>query len=197
VIALRWFFLVIYGFFIQGKLGGIVVQRIYKLILAVVCVLTLNASPAFADKTQAQMEAQQQAYFDEAQQLCDPDPSEECSSLGSRYQTLGIQYQKGYGRPVDKTKARGFYAKACDEGYLLACDFLATMLYSGEGGPIDKIQARSLFTKGCDRNDAKGCLFLGVMFAKGEGGHVDIASAKNYFTKACTLGVKAACTVKL
>jgi uncharacterized protein len=183
------------GFTEDQKQEGFVVQQFYKLLFTLVCAFALHISPAFADKTQAQIEfdAEQQAYddveFDKAQQACDGGSAEGCSSLG-------IIYQTGDGRPVDKAKARVFYAKACDGGYFLVCDLLATMLYSGDGGPVDKIQARSLFTKGCDRNEATGCLFLGVMFAKGEGGHADIASAKNYFTKACTLGLKEACKAK-
>lgn len=74
------------------------------------------------------------------QKACDAGQARGCSNLGA-------MYLRGYGTPVDKTRAEKLFGEACERGDAGACFNQASMYTSTVGVGIDMARARQLFDK--------------------------------------------------
>lgn len=90
---------------------------------------------------------------------------------------LGEIYQNGNGLPQDYAKARLWYGKAADQGYLAAMENLANMYYLGEGGPQDDVMAAAWVQKAADYDDGQAEASLGQMYEDGTGVSRDLVQA--------------------
>jgi hypothetical protein len=99
----------------------------------------------------------------------------------------------GEGGLADAAKARGLFEKACQGGFLRACESLGGAWLRGEGGPVDAIQARAWLKKACDGDLGPSCVALEVMNGKGLGGPVDPAIRAALIQKICERGPAWAC----
>ena len=90
---------------------------------------------------------------------------------------LGDVYQYGNGLPKDYAKARFWYGKAADQGYLAAMENLANMDYLGKGGPQDDVSAAKWLQKAADYGDGEAQAALGQMYEDGTGVRRDLVQA--------------------
>ncbi|WP_443750646.1 tetratricopeptide repeat protein [Asticcacaulis solisilvae] len=90
---------------------------------------------------------------------------------------LGDIYHYGNGLPKDYAKARLWYGKAADQGYLAAMENLANMNYLGEGGAPDDVTAVSWLQKAADYGDGEAQAALGQMYEDGTGVRRDLVQA--------------------
>jgi hypothetical protein len=106
---------------------------------------------------------------------------------------VGFAYDSGHGRPLDKPKARTFYATGAALGELGACKNLARMEINGEGGPVDHADAARWLEKAAEAKDAQSCMRLAVMCHNGDGVAQDEQRAVALLQEACSLGLSEAC----
>jgi hypothetical protein len=85
------------------------------------------------------------------------------------------------------------YGRACDQGWMTACERLGLAYLEGQGAPHDPQQAATLFEKACAGAVPTACASLGYQFRQGIGVLADEARSINYLKKACGLGMAAAC----
>jgi TPR repeat protein len=106
---------------------------------------------------------------------------------------LGYAWDSGHGRPVDKARARQFYAQGAVLGDVAAWKTLARMLLAGEGGPADHAAAAGWLQKAADAQDGPSCLNLARLYHTGDGVPPDEKQAQALLEKACELGEQPAC----
>lgn len=98
----------------------------------------------------------------------------------------------GKGPVVTRTSLE-LYEKACQQGWMAACENAATYYARGEGTPRDPARAVFEFDKACTGGEPTACSSVGAMYSNGYGVVKDDGRAIAYFTKACKLGVEDAC----
>ncbi len=112
---------------------------------------------------------------------------------GQSFYLVGLAYETGRGRPVDKQKARVLYFRGYELGELGACKNLARMQLSGDGGPMDHAGAAQSLEKASEARDALSCQYLAFMYHQGDGVPRDEKRALALLKKACELGSAQAC----
>jgi TPR repeat protein len=114
--------------------------------------------------------------------------------------SMGVQFEYGYGASPDSTIASGFYARACDANYAQGCTNLAWLYSLGRGVPRDTQQAMLLFTRAfdssrvaCRHGDGHGCLMAGEFMLRGDVSPKDEDGAVAMFKLACDQGEPKGC----
>ena len=106
---------------------------------------------------------------------CDDGDMKGCSSLGRAYQWgLGIN-------EVPK-KAKMYYEKACNNGYMFSCMYLADLAMPKAYKNNDYSVVLALETKACDGGISTACNYLGNYFEK-----IDSSKALSYYKKGCMM----------
>jgi len=85
------------------------------------------------------------------------------------------------------------YGRACDQGWMTACERLGLAYLEGQGAPHDPQQAATLFEKACAGAVPTACASLGYQFRQGIGVLADQVRSIKYLKKACGLDMAAAC----
>jgi TPR repeat protein len=101
---------------------------------------------------------------------------------------VGLAYETGRSRPLDKFKARAFYAQGAALGDLRACQNLARMEYNGEGGAVDHAGAARWWEKLPEGKNVDICLRLAWMYHSGDGVPQNEQQAITLLEKARDLG---------
>ncbi len=138
----------------------------------------------------------------------------------------GLMFEHGQGVPVDLSRARKLYARACTEDDLEGCVHLGVATLA-EHGAVSEVEdglrracardvargcttlaqalprgvdedddIESLLEHACRLDDAHGCRMLGVHLER-EMGRADLLAAQRAFDKACTLGDSAGCDARV
>jgi TPR repeat protein len=109
--------------------------------------------------------------------------------------SLGDVHAEGAGVPVDEARAKEFYNRAGNAGFLKErAARLARMYRSPEGVLNDAGEAAALFEQAAALGDVRSVISLGSMFAEGAGVEPDEVKAKELFDLAATKGLKAEAT---
>jgi TPR repeat protein len=95
--------------------------------------------------------------------------------------------------PVVVRTSLELYERACQQGWMGACEHAARYYARGEGTPRDPARAVFEFDKACTGGEPTACSSVGAMYMNGFGVARDDAQAMAYFAKACTLGLDDAC----
>ena len=107
----------------------------------------------------------------------------------SDYSTL-LQEGKG---PIDDRAPIDVYARACNQGWMSACEALAFAHLRGRGTALAADRALGEFDKACAGGLATACSNAGLMLENADGVSKDRARALVYLTRACDLGFAEAC----
>jgi len=86
-------------------------------------------------------------------------------------------------------QARNFFAQACDNEDMRACNYLGYLYARGLGGPRDLAKAREIYQRACEKNTLSSCASLGSLY-EDAGNH---GEARKYFQRACNGGVAEGC----
>ena len=125
-------------------------------------------------------------YFKKA---CDYDGASSCH-------LLALAYINGApGLQNDEKKGANLLKKACDLGFIPACNDYGETLRFGTGVKKDPQSAAQLFKKACDAKFAPACGNLAFMHFYGENGAKDEKKAVELLRKSCKFGSKKACEI--
>jgi TPR repeat protein len=99
---------------------------------------------------------------------------------------------------VQGTERRGespvsLYRRACQQGWMTACERLALAYFDGQGVTQDPERAAAIFEKACAGGIPTACASLGYQFRQGIGVIADAVRSIEYLKKACSLDMAAAC----
>ncbi|HEX4511874.1 MAG TPA: tetratricopeptide repeat protein, partial [Polyangiaceae bacterium] len=108
---------------------------------------------------------------------------------------VGIDYEEGYGTPIDFLSAGKYYRLACDGKLPDGCANLGALYDDGKGFAEDKVKADGIYAKACTDGSARGCNHLGLHHLYAQGGHaIDNVKAADYFQKGCDKHDPYSCT---
>jgi TPR repeat protein len=108
---------------------------------------------------------------------------------------LGIDYEEGYGTPINYVSAGKYYRLACDGKLPDGCANLGALYDDGKGFAEDKAKADGIYLQACNDGSSRGCNHLALHYLYAQGGHVqDNATAVKYFTKGCDKHDAYSCT---
>ena len=125
-------------------------------------------------------------YFKKA---CDYDGASSCH-------LLALAYINGApGLQNDEKKGAILLKKACDLGFIPACNDYGETLRFGTGVKKDPQSAAQLFKKACDAKFAPACGNLAFMYFYGENGAKDERKAVELLRKSCKFGSEKACEI--
>jgi len=116
---------------------------------------------------------------------------DENSSL--TYYELGLKYYKGKDVEQNRSKAIGFFEKACDLNDNKSCTNLGSIYKDGKGVKKDKTEAIKFYKKACDLNSSVACSNLGYIYDKGDGIVKNDSFAIEFYKKACNLDDAQSC----
>jgi TPR repeat protein len=85
------------------------------------------------------------------------------------------------------------FERACNEGWLTACQSLAGLYLQGQGVTRDPPRARAGLEKACDGGIASACSDLALMHYSADGIPRDRSKAIALLDRACHLGLGFAC----
>ena len=102
---------------------------------------------------------------------------------------LGVLYVNARGLKKDISKARYFYAKACNMDNSRACNNLGASFYDEK----DYEKALVLYEKSCAMNEAVACKNLAFLYENAMGTEKNKEKAEAFYLKACILGNEEAC----
>lgn len=95
----------------------------------------------------------------------------------------------------DYPQAFKFFTKACDGGFIEACNDLGQLYEEGKGVKQNGAKALKLYAKACESGIGSGCANVGKMYDLGLVGVVkDYTKARSYYAKACELNHSGACS---
>ena len=80
---------------------------------------------------------------------------------------LGYAFREGQGAPIDLSRAKELFTKACDGLVTEACEHLGLMNERGIGTPANADKARQVYRFGCEHGGGGCCINLGLMVAEG------------------------------
>ncbi len=106
---------------------------------------------------------------------------------------LAQRWDRGAKGPRDTTKARRYYAVACQGGNPVACNSLGAMVMRDEGAGLTPNLAFTLFVEACRRGNPHGCLNAAVCYEWGTGIGQNFIEARSLYEKACAQGIPRAC----
>lgn len=106
---------------------------------------------------------------------------------------LARQWDHGSTGPRDTTKARRYYAMACEGGSPVGCNSLGASIMGEEGATRSPKLAFSLFSAACRLADPGGCYNAGVCYEWGSGVEQNFIAALSAYEKACARGMSGAC----
>ncbi len=119
----------------------------------------------------------------------------DCGANGSTHSCylLGVAYEKGRGRPMDKARALELYQR-CGPANAYAAKGIARILISGVKAPFDiRMFVRALAAM-ASKGDAESCWYLAYLSRDGIGLRQDPEKAFEMMRRACTAGSEAACS---
>lgn len=108
--------------------------------------LTLSLCTSLGNSAAAQTKPDYQAIIQQAKQ-----------GNVEAQNNLGVMYDKGYGVPQNKSKARQWYEKAAAQGHPHALLGLGNMYANGHGVRKNHAKAKEWFSKSCDEGLQDGC----------------------------------------
>jgi TPR repeat protein len=85
------------------------------------------------------------------------------------------------------------YQRACEQGWMTACERLALAYLEGQGVAQNAERAATVFEKACVGGVPTACASLGYQFRQGIGVAADQVRSIQYLKKACGLDMAAAC----
>ena len=85
------------------------------------------------------------------------------------------------------------YTRACQQGWMAACENVGLAYLDGRGTERDAVRAAAEFDKACAGGQATACASVAYQYSNGEGVAHDNARALEYLKKGCNLGMTDAC----
>jgi hypothetical protein len=85
------------------------------------------------------------------------------------------------------------YRRACQQGWMTACERLGLAYFDGQSVEQDSQRAAALFEKACAAGIPTACASLGYQFRQGIGVQADHVRSIVYLKRACVLDMAAAC----
>lgn len=104
------------------------------------------------------------------------------------YQT-GYNYHHGInGIDVDYAKARDYYQRAAEKGFVSALSQLGWLYDNGLGVDVDYAKALDYYQQAAEKGDPVGLYNLGWLYEYGKGVEKDSEKAKDYYKKSARAG---------
>lgn len=102
---------------------------------------------------------------------------------------IGEPHEMGYGVPVDRERARKYYARGCEHDFANACFRLARLdeelLSSKEASAKDVEPAIAALKKACGLDDLRACERVARAYYDGAGGRSNYRKAVDYARDGC------------
>jgi TPR repeat protein len=119
----------------------------------------------------------------------------DCEANGSTHgcYLLGVAYENGRGRPMDKERALALYQR-CGPTNAYAAKGIARILISGVEAPFDIGVVVRALAASASQGDAESCWYMGYMYRDGIGLRRVPEKASEMMQRACTAGSEPACT---